>query len=74
MHVLFGCSKDVNGFFAYPVTDSIAPGYSSIIHNPMDFSTMETKMERNEYRSVMEYKVHLQVVFSIPDENCWKSK
>lgn len=49
-------NKDVNGFFAYPVTDSIAPGYSSIIHSPMDFSTMETKIERNEYRSVMEYK------------------
>ncbi|XP_076449802.1 bromodomain-containing protein 7-like isoform X2 [Babylonia areolata] len=49
-------NKDVNGFFAYPVTDSIAPGYSNIIHHPMDFSTMETKIERNEYRSVMEYK------------------
>ncbi|XP_070199933.1 bromodomain-containing protein 7-like isoform X3 [Littorina saxatilis] len=49
-------SKDVNGFFAFPVTDSIAPGYSNIIHTPMDFSTMETKIEKNDYRSVMEYK------------------
>nr|KAG5712644.1 hypothetical protein BaRGS_029699 [Batillaria attramentaria] len=31
-------------------------GYSSIILNPMDFSTMEAKIENNEYRSVMEYK------------------
>ncbi|XP_025115355.1 bromodomain-containing protein 7-like isoform X2 [Pomacea canaliculata] len=49
-------NKDVNGFFAYPVTDAIAPGYSSIILNPMDFSTMQLKLERNEYRSIMEYK------------------
>ncbi|KAK3085828.1 hypothetical protein FSP39_009255, partial [Pinctada imbricata] len=48
--------KDVNGFFAYPVNDMIAPGYSSIILSPMDFSTMMNKIENNEYRNVMEYK------------------
>uniref|UniRef100_A0A2C9JIK7 Bromo domain-containing protein n=1 Tax=Biomphalaria glabrata TaxID=6526 RepID=A0A2C9JIK7_BIOGL len=49
-------NKDVNGFFAFPVTDSIAPGYSSIIHQPMDFSTMASKIESNEYSNVMEFK------------------
>ncbi|KAK3611451.1 hypothetical protein CHS0354_027176 [Potamilus streckersoni] len=48
--------KDVNGFFAYPVNDVIAPGYSSIIQHPMDFSTMLSKIENDEYRSVLEYK------------------
>ncbi|XP_071092331.1 bromodomain-containing protein 7-like [Haliotis cracherodii] len=48
--------KDLNGFFAYPVTDAIAPGYSSIISYPMDFSTILTKIEDDEYRNVMEYK------------------
>ncbi|KAH9502628.1 Bromodomain containing protein 7 [Bulinus truncatus] len=49
-------NKDVNGFFAFPVTDSIAPGYSSIIHHPMDFSTIAAKIESNEYSNVMEFK------------------
>ena len=52
-------SKDTNGFFAFPVTDSIAPGYSSIIINPMDFSTMADKIEAQEYKNVMEFKVCL---------------
>ncbi|XP_055955506.1 bromodomain-containing protein 7 isoform X2 [Patella vulgata] len=48
--------KDTHGFFAFPVTDAIAPGYSSIIHHPMDFSAMQAKIENEEYRSVGEYK------------------
>ncbi|XP_053402516.1 bromodomain-containing protein 7-like [Mercenaria mercenaria] len=48
--------KDVNGFFAYPVNDVIAPGYSSIIKEPMDFSTMLTKIENDTYDSIMDYK------------------
>ncbi|GFO11258.1 bromodomain-containing protein 7-like [Plakobranchus ocellatus] len=49
-------NKDVNGFFAVPVTDTIAPGYSSIILQPMDFSTMTAKIEASEYANVMEFK------------------
>ncbi|XP_059146220.1 bromodomain-containing protein 7-like isoform X2 [Physella acuta] len=49
-------NKDVNGFFAFPVTDSIAPGYSSIIVHPMDFSTMAAKIEACEYSNVMDFK------------------
>jgi hypothetical protein len=49
--------KDVNGFFAYPVNDMIAPGYSLIIANPMDFSTIMTKIDCNEYDNVLEFKV-----------------
>ena len=48
--------KDVNGIFAFPVTDSIAPGYSSIITQPMDFSTMKTKIDDGDYNSVAEFK------------------
>lgn len=65
MIIIFTCSKDVNGFFAFPVTDAIAPGYSSIILHPMDFSTMQVKVDTNEYRSVMEYKVLNILVFSL---------
>ncbi|CAB4042414.1 bromodomain-containing 9-like, partial [Paramuricea clavata] len=48
--------KDVNGFFAFPVNDVIAPGYSSIITNPMDFSTMKYKIDTHVYTSLEEFK------------------
>lgn len=49
--------KDPHGFFAFPVTDAIAPGYSMIIKHPMDFSTMKDKIGMNEYKTVTEFKV-----------------
>lgn len=49
--------KDPHGFFAFPVTDAIAPGYSSIIKHPMDFSTMSDRIKNNEYNTVTEFKV-----------------
>ncbi|CAH1779288.1 unnamed protein product [Owenia fusiformis] len=48
--------KDINGFFSFPVNDVIAPGYSAIVSQPMDFSTMKSKVENDEYPSVTEYK------------------
>ncbi|XP_075349722.1 bromodomain-containing protein 9 isoform X3 [Mycteria americana] len=48
--------KDPHGFFAFPVTDAIAPGYSMIIKHPMDFGTMKEKIAANEYKSVTEFK------------------
>lgn len=49
--------KDPQQFFAWPVTDQIAPGYSQIIHQPMDFSTMHQKIEDNNYGTLKEYVV-----------------
>ncbi|XP_064640436.1 bromodomain-containing protein 7-like [Lineus longissimus] len=48
--------KDANAFFAYPVNDVIAPGYSSIITEPMDLSTMRSKLDNGDYSNVLEYK------------------
>nr|XP_033785681.1 bromodomain-containing protein 9 isoform X3 [Geotrypetes seraphini] len=48
--------KDPHGFFAFPVTDAIAPGYSMIIKHPMDFSTMKDRITANEYKSITEFK------------------
>lgn len=47
--------RDPQQFFAWPVTDHIAPGYSQIIHQPMDFSTMKQKIDENLYASLTEY-------------------
>ncbi|KAH8412958.1 hypothetical protein KR009_007133 [Drosophila setifemur] len=47
--------RDPHQFFAWPVTDDMAPGYSSIISKPMDFSTMRQKMDDHEYASLTEF-------------------
>ena len=48
--------RDPDGIFAEPVTDDIAPGYSSLISIPMDLSTIGTKIEMGQYSSVGEFK------------------
>ena len=35
--------------FEEPVTEDIAPGYSEIIDKPMDYLTIEKKIENSEY-------------------------
>uniref|UniRef100_A0A8C6Z996 Bromodomain-containing protein 9 n=1 Tax=Nothoprocta perdicaria TaxID=30464 RepID=A0A8C6Z996_NOTPE len=54
--------KDPHGFFAFPVTDAIAPGYSMIIKHPMDFGTMKEKITANEYKSVTEFKADFKLM------------
>ncbi|KAJ8354374.1 hypothetical protein SKAU_G00219410 [Synaphobranchus kaupii] len=54
--------KDPNGFFAWPVTDAIAPGYSMIIKHPMDFSTMKDKITTNDYKTVTEFKADFKLM------------
>ncbi|XP_078517347.1 bromodomain-containing protein 9 [Lissotriton helveticus] len=54
--------KDPHGFFAFPVTDAIAPGYFAIIKHPMDFSTMKEKIALSEYKSVTEFKADFKLM------------
>ncbi|XP_075682990.1 bromodomain-containing protein 9 isoform X2 [Rhinoderma darwinii] len=54
--------KDPHGFFAFPVTDQIAPGYFVIIKHPMDFSTMKEKISSNEYKSITEFKADFKLM------------
>lgn len=55
-HVLKALEKrDPQQFFAWPVTDNIAPGYSAIISKPMDFSTMSEKIEENDYHDLSDF-------------------
>jgi len=48
--------KDVHMIFAEPVTDLIAPGYSTYISDPMDLSTMQVKVQRGEYTALKQLK------------------
>ncbi|XP_028256910.1 bromodomain-containing protein 7 isoform X2 [Parambassis ranga] len=54
--------KDPSAFFSFPVTDLIAPGYSSIIKRPMDFSTMKGRVKKDCYQSLDELKVDFRIM------------
>ncbi|XP_071345575.1 bromodomain-containing protein 7 [Trachinotus anak] len=54
--------KDPNAFFSFPVTDLIAPGYSSIIKRPMDFSAMKEKVKKECYQSLDELKGDFRIM------------
>jgi len=68
--------KDVNQFFALPVDDLFAPGYSQIIKVPMDFSTMRQKLSSGKYLNLASFKSDFELVslncFSIGGKKyCW---
>ncbi|CAL8070209.1 unnamed protein product [Orchesella dallaii] len=54
--------KDPQLFFAWPVTDKIAPGYSTIIKEPMDFSTMKSKIDEGSYNTLPEFTVDFHLM------------
>uniref|UniRef100_A0A668A491 Bromodomain containing 7 n=1 Tax=Myripristis murdjan TaxID=586833 RepID=A0A668A491_9TELE len=54
--------KDPSAFFSFPVTDLIAPGYSSVIKQPMDFSTMKDKVKKECYQSLEELKADFKIM------------
>ena len=48
--------KDVNNFFANPVSDTFAPGYSKIIKEPMDFSTIREMIEEGKFSTLSQFR------------------
>lgn len=50
--------------FEDPVTESIAPGYFDVVEKPMDYSTIEKKIETNGYKTKDEVSEH-QLTFSV---------
>lgn len=54
--------RDTNLFFAWPVTDYIAPGYSTIIKNPMDLYTIRKKIEQRAYETIAEMKSDVKLM------------
>jgi len=54
--------RDTQAFFAWPVTDIIAPGYSTIIPHPMDFSTMKKKIEQCCYDNIHQFRSDVKLI------------
>ena len=48
--------KDINNFFANPVSDTFAPGYSKIIKEPMDFSTIREMIEEGKFKTLNQFR------------------
>ena len=55
---------DREGFFQDPVTDAIAPGYSSVVARPMDFTTIRLKMRADAYGSWDELSEDVALIVS----------
>ena len=56
--VLSGLRRSEDGWvFEDPVTETIAPGYFEVIEKPMDFCTVEKKLEGSHYKTKQEVGV-----------------
>ncbi|KAG0049003.1 pre-mRNA-splicing factor prp46 [Gryganskiella cystojenkinii] len=54
--------KDSYLLFSQPVDPNLVPDYSTVIKNPMDFSTMRAKVERNFYPNIDEFLADFKLV------------
>ena len=56
--------KDPEEYFVFPVTDDVAPGYSEVVGQPMDFYTMRAKLDNGEYSSLPSFKAHIDLILN----------
>lgn len=62
-HLLNDLRKmDQHELFAWPVSDVVSPGYSALIHSPMDFSTMKKRIDDNHYSCISEFREDLKLM------------
>ncbi|CAL1547532.1 unnamed protein product [Lymnaea stagnalis] len=50
--------------FLHPVTDDIAPGYRSVVHRPMDLSTIKKNVENGAIRTTVEFQRDMMLMFT----------
>ena len=58
----FLVKKDTNKWFSVPMNDRIAPGYSDKVSEPMDFTTMENKLDTQEYSTVDQLRYDFKLI------------
>ncbi|RWS31132.1 peregrin-like isoform X11 [Leptotrombidium deliense] len=59
-------AKDTHKFFAEPVNTKEVPDYLEFINDPMDFSTMRTKINNNQYTSFSQFEADFHKII----DNC----
>ncbi|XP_076684040.1 bromodomain-containing protein 140 [Andrena cerasifolii] len=57
-------AKDVNDVFGQPVNTKEVPDYLEIVTHPMDLSTMQGKMERQEYDTIGSFEADFNLMVS----------
>lgn len=66
-HILVELNAHASAWpFVAPVNANDVPDYYTVITNPMDLSTMESKLENNQYNTVDDLVQDAQLVF----DNC----
>ncbi len=55
---------DKNAFFLEPVSEEYVPGYRDVIKNPMDFTTMRTKLEAGGYKTGAQFADDANLIFN----------
>ncbi|VIO95854.1 Conserved hypothetical protein, putative [Brugia malayi] len=55
-------AKDPDEYFAFPVTQSMAPDYHEIIKEPMDFATIRQKIDRDDYPDITTFKKDAELI------------
>jgi hypothetical protein len=56
-------ARDPAGFFARPVSLADVPDYLDIIAQPMDFASLASNVESNQYSSLESFLGHLQLIW-----------
>ncbi|RWS14694.1 peregrin-like isoform X10 [Dinothrombium tinctorium] len=59
-------AKDAQKIFAEPVNVKEVPDYLDFVKNPMDFSTMRTKINNNQYTSFTQFEADFHLII----DNC----
>jgi len=49
-------------FFLEPVSEELAPDYNAVIKQPMDFTTMQNKIEKYKYNNLDDFEVDAKLV------------
>ncbi|KAI9249038.1 hypothetical protein BY458DRAFT_525889 [Sporodiniella umbellata] len=71
--------RDTYGFFLEPVDPQFVPDYLKIIQSPMDFSTMNHKLNGGQYKSVQDFRHDFELIvgntkiYNAIDTIYWKS-
>ncbi|KAK3095514.1 hypothetical protein FSP39_015554 [Pinctada imbricata] len=50
--------------FLHPVTNEIAPGYTTVVQRPMDLSLIKKKVESGEIRTTVEFQRDMMLMFT----------
>ena len=58
------CRFDKEKIFVDPITEEIAPGYFLIVKQPMDLTTVKSKIDSDQYENDHDFQYDIQLMFT----------